>query len=483
MKMVKSLLLGSAAGLVAIAGAQAADLPVKAKPVQYVKICSLYDVGFYYIPGTDMCIKIGGWARTYTVWGADGDSTNGALAMIYDYNRTSVDFDYKVRGYLTADARNQTAYGTVRAYIDVGFSGDLAANGKSVIPSTNRAFIQWAGFTFGLAQSFYDFYSSPAVSFFGGHIQPASDTGDAGQYVMAYTAQFGNGWSATIAAEGPTQNRTTSIFGEGISANASPFKSPDTTANGGLVTPDVVGNIRVDQAWGSAQVMAAYHNVHPTYYDLEPFGTVHPDDKAGWAVGAGLKLNAPMIGPGDYFQTQVNYAEGASGYVAAGNISYGAYEGSGYGYGYTTEAVYGFDNHGNPIGSQLTTAWGVNASYEHHWNPEWKTSLYGGYIKFEYNDTANAILCASQTVDFDTGFGSCSNNWSYWNIGSRTQWNVTKDFYLGLDVVYTHLNTASSGAVIDDSGSNTVGHPAGDLFVGDRDAWIVNFRVHKDFYP
>ena len=65
MKMVKSLLLGSAAGLVAVAGAQAADLPVKAKPVQYVKICSLYGAGFYYIPGTDTCLKIGGWVRQY----------------------------------------------------------------------------------------------------------------------------------------------------------------------------------------------------------------------------------------------------------------------------------------------------------------------------------------------------------------------------------------------------------------------------------
>ncbi|MGE5305887.1 MAG: porin, partial [Alphaproteobacteria bacterium] len=258
MKMVKSLLLGSAAGLVAIAGAQAADLPVKAKPVQYVKICSLYGVGFYYIPGTDMCIKIGGWARTYTVWGADGDSTNGALATVYDYNRTSIDFDYKVRGYLTADARNQTPYGTVRAYIDVGFSGDIPRQGT--IPSTNRAFIQWAGFTFGLAQSFYDFYSSPAVAYFGGHIQPSSDTGDAGQYVLAYTAQFGNGLSATIAAEGAKANRTTSIFGEGISS-VSLTSPPDTKANGGDVTPDIVGNIRVDQAWGSAQIMAAYHNV------------------------------------------------------------------------------------------------------------------------------------------------------------------------------------------------------------------------------
>ncbi len=77
MKMVKSLLLGSAAGLVAVAGAQAADLPVKAKPVQYVKICSLYGVGFYYIPGTDMCLKIGGWVRAEYGYGDNGSLTWG----------------------------------------------------------------------------------------------------------------------------------------------------------------------------------------------------------------------------------------------------------------------------------------------------------------------------------------------------------------------------------------------------------------------
>src|SRR5437016_6354682 len=63
MKMVKSLLLVSAAGLVAMSGAQAADLPVKAKPVEYVKVCSLYGAGFYYIPGTDICMKVGGYIR------------------------------------------------------------------------------------------------------------------------------------------------------------------------------------------------------------------------------------------------------------------------------------------------------------------------------------------------------------------------------------------------------------------------------------
>ncbi len=66
MKMVKSLILGSAAGLLAMSGAQAADLPLKAKAVEYVRICSLYGAGFFYIPGTDTCIKLGGYLRVET---------------------------------------------------------------------------------------------------------------------------------------------------------------------------------------------------------------------------------------------------------------------------------------------------------------------------------------------------------------------------------------------------------------------------------
>ena len=61
MKNFKSLILGSAAGMLAVAGAQAADLPVKAKPVEYVKVCSAYGAGFYYIPGTDICLRVGGY--------------------------------------------------------------------------------------------------------------------------------------------------------------------------------------------------------------------------------------------------------------------------------------------------------------------------------------------------------------------------------------------------------------------------------------
>ena len=63
MKVVKHLLLGSAAGLLTVAGAQAADLPArKAAPINYVRICDAYGAGFFYIPGTETCLKVGGLA-------------------------------------------------------------------------------------------------------------------------------------------------------------------------------------------------------------------------------------------------------------------------------------------------------------------------------------------------------------------------------------------------------------------------------------
>src|SRR2546428_13499866 len=78
----RTLVLSSAAGLMALSGAQAADLPVKAKPVEYVRICSLYGAGFFFIPGTDTCIKIGGYLRaapTFNRGGAGGPARDGGL--------------------------------------------------------------------------------------------------------------------------------------------------------------------------------------------------------------------------------------------------------------------------------------------------------------------------------------------------------------------------------------------------------------------
>src|ERR1700756_2191989 len=127
MKLVKSLLLGSAAGLVAVAGAQAADLPVKAKPVEYVKVCSLYGAGFWYVPGTDTCLKIGSYIREQVEWTAGNGgvpigfgATDAAAAGRFDRTDTS-QLSMRTRAAITVDLRTQTEYGTLRSYLEGGF--------------------------------------------------------------------------------------------------------------------------------------------------------------------------------------------------------------------------------------------------------------------------------------------------------------------------------------------------------------------------
>jgi hypothetical protein len=128
MKLVKSLLLGSAAGVAAMAGAQAADLPVrKAAPVEYVRVCTAYGAGYFYIPGTDTCIRVGGRAR-----------------FEYHYqptlNRNAGNGDvsgYRALGRLSLDARTQTAYGTLRTFVRL----DVASrNGVYLTSGTQQRF-------------------------------------------------------------------------------------------------------------------------------------------------------------------------------------------------------------------------------------------------------------------------------------------------------------------------------------------------------
>src|SRR5580693_6121130 len=67
MTLMKSLLLGSAAGIVGIASAQAADLPTRkgAPAAEYVRICSITVNGKpvvgWTLPGSDTCFKLSGY--------------------------------------------------------------------------------------------------------------------------------------------------------------------------------------------------------------------------------------------------------------------------------------------------------------------------------------------------------------------------------------------------------------------------------------
>ncbi|MBL0914484.1 MAG: porin [Sphingopyxis sp.] len=263
MKMVKSLILGTAVAFAATAVAPAADLPVKAKPVSYVKICPQYGPGFYYIPGTDICLKVGGLLLAEV-----GYNARSATPVLNAYEGTTIepfrnDVNWRTRAYVALDARQNTAYGVLRTYLYGGFeyvTGNHGLNGSVVNAAgvsgnggsggfMQFAFVQFAGFTAGIATSFFDF--APSYMPLGVAAVPWNWNN-----LIAYTARFGNGVSATISIEDATNYR---VGVSGVTASAPAILGVGLIAANGYAghdMPDVIANIRIDQAWAVAPALA-----------------------------------------------------------------------------------------------------------------------------------------------------------------------------------------------------------------------------------
>ncbi len=543
MKMVKSLLLGSAAGLVAMAGAQAADLPVKAKPVEYVKVCSLYGEGFFFIPGTDTCIKIGGWVRAEYVVGGGGSHANyisGSPGL--DTTGATADSVFRARTVISADVRTQTEYGTLRSYTRFGFDHTTNQLIGSLYPE--RAFIQFAGFTFGKTQSYFDFFTG--VFSYSVYPGGGSATGFGGQLVAAYTAQLGNGISATIAAEdatqrrnaiwdagwntlrigglpGPLQNQVSGVGGCTFAPTAADNGTGTlTTTFGGCPigdygahsVPDIVASLRVDQAWGSAQIAGALHQVIGNYYGdnvlngaLSPIGAMPVGDKWGFAVMGGLVLNVPT-GPGDKFWVEGTYSEGAPSYNGlSNNALYSSFlrrNGLFAAAGWALDAVIGstingYDATGAPLpgtqsGLQLTKALTVGAAFEHYWTPSLRTSIWGNWNSFDFNATASSMICNGNLVGGNGAVGNtspilagtqagCDPDFRVWAIGSRTIWNPVRNLDVGLEVMYAQIDQDNAPTVFYKNAGSATGLAAVPLAARDEGNWSAILRFQRNFWP
>ncbi len=143
---IKSLLLGSAAALAAVSGAQAADAIVAAEPepMEYVRVCDAFGTGYFYIPGTETCLKIGGYVRFQTDFGRDESGTS--------------DWDTFTRGQLQFDAKNDTELGTLESTIVLQTNADTAGGQNDGGNNTflDTASIGIAGFKFGYYYSWWD---------------------------------------------------------------------------------------------------------------------------------------------------------------------------------------------------------------------------------------------------------------------------------------------------------------------------------------
>src|SRR5262245_32349137 len=263
MKTVKSLLLGSAAGVVAVAGAQAADLPVKAKPVEYVKICTLYGDGFYYIPGTDMCLRFAGRAQADYGWNVTGARTPHYTGTGGAQDRTVSAWSTRARADIDADFRTQSQYGTIRAFIR------LRHQNEDLTDSTNtpRAFIQWAGFTFGRVKSLSDTPGHFGDDGFKSlhQTQNQSDTGANGNNEISYSWELGNGMGFHVGAGERRVKSVANLSNVVWSVGSNP-----TSTIHGQQYPNPFAAFHVAQAWGRFGVSLTGNPIHNTYYTAAP---------------------------------------------------------------------------------------------------------------------------------------------------------------------------------------------------------------------
>ncbi|PPQ16945.1 porin [Bradyrhizobium sp. AC87j1] len=522
MKLVKSLLLGSAAGLIAVGGAQAADLPVKAKAVEYVKICSLYGAGFYYIPGTDTCIKLGGYLRAEVALNTNSSFSGQLTGNNGGRNRLTNYYTMRAREDLNIDTRTATEYGVVRTFFDgvfswttgnyagtgsatgaTAYSGTLALNTSGATPvlvgsSINGtdgntsggslgvyyAFIQFAGFTMGKAVSQFD---APWTNYPGNNFD--SLVGGSGTVTgvnqFTYTADFGQGVTASFSAEDATAYYQAGNLNMSGAAGLSGVTGAAYGSNaiGGSRSPNLVGMVRVDQAWGLFQASVAAHDNHVAYYGATE-ATGHPDDKWGWAVQLALSIKNIPTGAGDVINISGVYTDGATRYnfqnLAGG--SYAIYGSSNVAYA-SVGAASAPDTVFVTGGQQETIkTWGFRGAYTHNWDPYWNTAIYGAYAQAQFGSLAKGTLCGpAGVITAVAGVTSCNPDFAVGQVGIITRWTPVKNLTFSADLNWTHLDQKYAGVVTTTAINGPAAKPIATYQLKDQDTITLLLRAQRNW--
>ncbi|MGF9761265.1 porin [Microvirga sp. 0TCS3.31] len=390
MKLVKSLFLGSVAGLAAVAGAQAADLPVaKAAAVEYVRVCSTYGAGFFYIPGTETCLRVSGRVRA-------------EYQYLEPLTRASNAIGFRARGRIALDARTATAYGLLRAYIrmemdrNTGVYASGTSFGTANSPNLAQAYIQFGGLTAGRTTSFFANGDLPNENITTLRFYDYPDVN-----LLAYTFSFGNGFSATLSLEdgATTLVNNDPLFGQG-----------------GQRYPDLVGNVKYAGTWGSVQVSGALHQARSILSEF--------DSELGWSIGTQIGFNLPALGAGDALWFAAAYADGALGYLGfSGNVTN------------TSDASASvFDAYIGADGDvETASGWQVAGGLRHYWTPTIRSAVHGSYASVEFDDAPINL-----------------SDFTEWRVGVNTFWTPVSGLNIGVEALYANLDVDGITGGIDD---------------------------------
>jgi Porin subfamily len=429
---------------------------------------------------------------------------------------------------LTVDTRTATEYGVVRTFGQGDFQFSTLGNNTLNPTSVNQTspvgganlldtpgggyvaveyvFLQFAGFTFGKSSSAF---STPWNGYPGNNTSFLLGGNDTvtGVNNIQYTAQFGNGVSGTIGLDDPTVFNRTAVTNLSIPITSTLGLTNDYA---GVHAPDVVGNIRVDQAWGLFQISGALHEVNGSYNFLQgspgsPAAVAdttglaggsstalsaisgHPDTKWGGSVMAALNIKNIPTGAGDDIKVDATWSKGDTKNVistSAASPSFAMFGGSNrayqsVGFGATTDGVWLPAANGGDGSIHLTEAFGIRGAFNHNWDPYWSSSLFGSYSAVRYDGTAKANLCANFTgTKVVSADYSCNPDFNVAMLGAVTRWTPVKNLTFSAEVLWAHLDQKFTGTAVL---GPTAPMPAASYEFKDQDTVSLNVRVQRNF--
>ena len=312
----------------------------------------------------------------------------------------------------------------------------------------------WAGITAGKAQSFYSFIGGGDNwnNFFSPDRKGFNEPN-----LLAYTASFGGGFTATLSAEsqgtaGSSGGGTNLTGGYSSGGNGPSVVGPTTF--GGQRWPDIVGALHVKQGWGEAQVSGVIHNVNVRDYGFFNDGGCGilvsqicnaSQGKVGWGVDAGMKYNLPSFGAGDDVILTGSYTKNAvwySGIPDAMNGENGQVNGNG-------QPMILADSYFNPLTNNWSTptAWSVSGLLEHHWTPTIYTDLEGSFGELLWSGMSGGV-CLARSAAGALAPASSRPMPTLGSFGADIGWNPVTNLNFDLELMYQHTNqNAPSGNI------------------------------------
>ena len=369
---------------------------------------------------------------------------------------------YRTQMRITLDARTNTEYGLLRTVVDPRFNkrngleqsasqqreGNAAqgtnADGTAKQFQVNTtAYIQLGGLTVGRLSSF----ASPQ---FGSNdlVGPVGIDARDEVTTVAYTASLGNGITLTGALEDSTDSNRDGVYSVTTAGGA-----VGTVTYGGNRVPDAVLALKIDQAWGSANLAAQSHAIN---YSSNQFSNEY-----GYGVTAGVKINLPMIAAGDSLLLNGAYASGFNQFVwrnntgdkTANNNNGFQYNGGWYNSGSINDVVVNVAN-GQTYQAK---SYGGNAEFTHYFTPAVAAFAGASYAKLNWDSAAQSL-------------SSAINPTAVYTVYLGAIWSPVKGFKVVPEVNYAHASAkymfAASGA--EPSSKNI-------------DSWQGRIQVRRDF--